>query len=49
MISPLVLVTLSYHISWIDPMQDRVQILKTWIEKEGRIQNWVARQVKRSP
>jgi hypothetical protein len=30
-------------------MKDRVQILKDWIEKEGRKQSWVAQQVKCSP
>jgi ribosome-binding protein aMBF1 (putative translation factor) len=30
-------------------MEDRVQILKAWIEKEGRKQTWVAQQVKCSP
>jgi hypothetical protein len=38
-----------HFISWKDPMQDRVQRLKTWIETEARKQTWVARQVKRSP
>jgi ribosome-binding protein aMBF1 (putative translation factor) len=28
---------------------DRAQILKAWIEKEGRKQTWVAQQVKCSP
>jgi hypothetical protein len=30
-------------------MADRVQILRDWIEQEGRRQNWVARQVGCSP
>jgi hypothetical protein len=30
-------------------MQDRVRILKDWIEKEGRKQTWVAEQVGCSP
>lgn len=30
-------------------MADRVQILKDWIEQEGRKQNWVAQQVGCSP
>ena len=30
-------------------MEDRVQILKDWIEKEGRKQTWVAQQVGCSP
>jgi ribosome-binding protein aMBF1 (putative translation factor) len=28
---------------------DRTQVLKAWIEKEGRKQTWVAQQVKCSP
>lgn len=30
-------------------MEDRVQRLKNWIEKEGRKQTWVAQQVQCSP
>lgn len=30
-------------------MMDRAEILKAWIEKEGRKQTWVAQQVKCSP
>jgi hypothetical protein len=30
-------------------MTDRVQILRDWIEKEGRKQRWVAQQVGCSP
>jgi hypothetical protein len=30
-------------------MKERVQILKDWIEKEGRKQTWVAQQVDYSP
>jgi plasmid maintenance system antidote protein VapI len=30
-------------------MENRAQILKNWIEQEGRRQNWVAQQVGVSP
>ena len=30
-------------------MIDRVQILKDWIDREGRMQNWVAQQVGITP
>lgn len=30
-------------------MDERVQALKNWIEREGRVQKWVAQQVGCSP